>query len=77
MQIYDYLLSKYNFIFCYRLNSLEKLVFKYKWIYYFCIQKKNVMKLKINRRLGIVDFDISLGEMILILFIIKILIDCF
>lgn len=77
MQIYDYLLSKSNYIFCYKLNSLVNLVFKYKWTYYFCIQKKNVMKLRINRRLGIVDFDISLGEMILILFIIKILIDCF
>ncbi len=33
------------------------------------------MKLRINRRLGFIDFDISVGEMVLVLFILKLLID--
>ncbi len=53
------------------------LVFKYKWDIYICISKWNVMKLKFNKKTGIVDFDISFKELVLILLVIKILIDCF
>ncbi len=71
MQIYDFFIICASFIF------FLSLVFKYKWDIYICISKWNVMKLKFNKKTGIVDFDISFKELVLILLVIKILIDCF
>lgn len=60
MQIYDFFIICASFIF------FLSLVFKYKWDIYICISKWNVMKLKFNKKTGIVDFDISFKELVLI-----------